>query len=377
MKSRFTIARRMLRPDRRMTSTLAPFALMMILVEALAHAQPIPPPRSFVARGFQLSSSSPLMLYGDPIGDNAVWQPLASPILGSTLETIPSGPGFGGAVCRQEFRQGQILTQDGSSLTVHTYGTRCDPAIPSGTPAASLSTASTTFIDHCASHGIYSIQGGTGTFADVIGGTGSVQFLLNSDGMVFLSIDGTIQKKVYIQAAADGEIQGRKFQQAWERPPFAPYLPTPREVVDAMLKLADVKANDVVYDLGSGDGRIVIAAAEQYAAHSVGIDLDPKLVEAAAANARQSKVEKLVEFRQQDLFKADISKATVVTLYLLPEVTRELRQKLLRELKPGTRIVSHSFDLGDWKPDKQEIIRGRAIYLWTVPEHRARQKADE
>ena len=138
-----------------------------------------------------------------------------------------------------------------------------------------------------------------------------------------------------------------------------------------MLKLANVKADDVVYDLGSGDGRIVIAAAEQYGTHGVGIDLDPKRVQEATANARQSKVEKLVQFRQGDLFQADISHATVVTLYLLPEVTRELRQKLLQELKPGTRIVSHSFDLGDWKPDKQEIVRGRAIYLWTVPEYRA------
>jgi ubiquinone/menaquinone biosynthesis C-methylase UbiE len=146
-----------------------------------------------------------------------------------------------------------------------------------------------------------------------------------------------------------------------------PYVPSPNPVVEGMLKLAGVKAGDTVYDLGCGDGRIVITAAKTYGANGVGVDINPERIEEARANARSAKVEDKVKFEENDLFKANIANATVVTLYLLPDVNVRLKPKLLKELKPGTRIVSHSFDMGDWKPEKDELIEGRHIYLWTVP----------
>jgi len=146
-----------------------------------------------------------------------------------------------------------------------------------------------------------------------------------------------------------------------------PFVPSPNEVVDGMLKLARIKRTDTLYDLGCGDGRIVIAAAKQYGAHAVGIDIDPDRIREARENARKAGVENLVRFEENDLFKADIHSATVVTLYLLPNVNMRLRPKLLKDLKPGTRIVSHSFDMEDWKPDREESIDYRHIFLWTVP----------
>jgi SAM-dependent methyltransferase len=146
-----------------------------------------------------------------------------------------------------------------------------------------------------------------------------------------------------------------------------PYVPSPNPVVDGMLKLAGVKAGDTVYDLGCGDGRIVIAAAKDHGAKGVGVDIDPERIQEARANAKTANVEDKVKFQQNDLFKADIADATVVTLYLLPSVNERLKPKLLKELKPGTRIVSHSFDMGDWKPEREEVIDGARIYLWTVP----------
>jgi len=146
-----------------------------------------------------------------------------------------------------------------------------------------------------------------------------------------------------------------------------PYVPSPNPVVNGMLKLADVKKGDVVYDLGCGDGRIVITAAKEFGAHGVGVDINPERVQEARANAKSAAVEELVKFEENDLFKANIGDATVVTLYLLPDVNVRLRPKLLKELKPGTRIVSHSFDMGDWKPEREEVVDGRHIYLWTVP----------
>jgi len=145
------------------------------------------------------------------------------------------------------------------------------------------------------------------------------------------------------------------------------YLPTPAPVVTAMLRLAGVSPADVVYDLGSGDGRIAIAAAREYGARGVGIELDARLVALARCNAREAGVEKQVEFREQDLFKADLREATVVTLFLLPEVNRRLKAKLLAELKPGARIVSHRFDIGDWPPERSAQSGGHPILLWTVP----------
>ena len=152
-----------------------------------------------------------------------------------------------------------------------------------------------------------------------------------------------------------------------------PYVPTSEQAVQAMLKLADVKKNDIVYDLGCGDGRIVIAAAKTYGAHGVGIDLNPQRVKEANENAKKAGVESLVRFEENDLFKSDFHQATVVTLFLLPEVNLRLRPKLLKDLKPGTRIVSNTFDMEDWKPDKEMNVDGpesylsRKLYMWVIP----------
>ncbi|MBD1940324.1 methyltransferase domain-containing protein [Microcoleus sp. FACHB-68] len=151
-----------------------------------------------------------------------------------------------------------------------------------------------------------------------------------------------------------------------------PYVPTPSKVVEEMLNVAGVTGNDFLYDLGSGDGRIVITAAQKFGTQGVGIDINPKLIQEAFNNAQKAGVTDRVQFLQQDLFKADLSKATVVTLYLLRSVNLKLRPKLLKELKPGTRIVSHSFDMGDWKPDRVVIVdngdRKHVLFYWVVPE---------
>ena len=146
-----------------------------------------------------------------------------------------------------------------------------------------------------------------------------------------------------------------------------PFVPTPAEAVSAMLKLAGVKQDDVVYDLGSGDGRIVIAAARQHGARGVGIDIDPARIAEGERNARAAGVERRVRFVRQDLFDADIRDATVVTLYLLPRVNQRLRPKLLAELKPGTRIVSYGFDMGDWVPERSVEVGSSTVHLWVIP----------
>lgn len=150
--------------------------------------------------------------------------------------------------------------------------------------------------------------------------------------------------------------------------PEVPFVPTPEDTVDQMLRLAEVRPGDIVYDLGSGDGRIVITAVRKYGARGVGVDIDPERVTEANQNARKAGVAQQVEFRQGDLFKAEIGEATVVTLYLLPSVNERLKPKLLSELRPGTRIVSHAFDMGDWKPVREMEVDGRTLYLWVVPE---------
>ena len=163
--------------------------------------------------------------------------------------------------------------------------------------------------------------------------------------------------------------------------PDVPYVPTTEPAVQAMLKLAGVKKTDVVYDLGCGDGRIVIAAAKNYGARGVGIDINPVRIAEAKENARKAGVEKLVRFEEKDLFQADIHEATVVTLFLLPTVNMKLRPKLLQDLKPGTRVVSNTFDMGDWKPDKEATVGGvddveaplsRDLYLWVIPQAKGR-----
>ncbi len=154
----------------------------------------------------------------------------------------------------------------------------------------------------------------------------------------------------------------------WEQGKDVPYVPTPPAVVEAMLKLAKVKIGDYVIDLGCGDGRIVVTAAQKFKARGKGVDFNPKRVEEAKQNAREAGVSDRVEFVEGDFFEADIHDATVVTLYLLPSVNLKLRPKLLRELKVGSRIVSHSFDIGDWEPDKTEEEEGRVLRLWIVTE---------
>jgi ubiquinone/menaquinone biosynthesis C-methylase UbiE len=162
------------------------------------------------------------------------------------------------------------------------------------------------------------------------------------------------------------------------RIPDVPFVPTTDEGVKAMLKMADVKNTDVVYDLGCGDGRIVIAAAKNYGAHAVGIDIDPKRIQEAKANAKQAGVENLVRFEENDLFQADIHDASVVTLFLLSSVNQRLRPKLVQDLKPGTRVVSNTFSMGDWRPDKEQTIDytdsspsfSRRFYLWIIPERK-------
>jgi SAM-dependent methyltransferase len=163
---------------------------------------------------------------------------------------------------------------------------------------------------------------------------------------------------------------GSAFPQSGKRKarrPDAPFVPSLWEITEAMLNLAKVHEGDVVYDLGSGDGRVVIVAAQKFGARGVGVEIDPALIRESRINARKAGVARRVRFIRQDLFKTDISRATVVTLYLRPEVNLRLRPKLLRELKAGTRVVSNSFDMGDWKPDKIESVAGNPVYLWTIP----------
>ena len=152
------------------------------------------------------------------------------------------------------------------------------------------------------------------------------------------------------------------------RSPDVIFVPTPYETVDAMLKVANVGNDDVVYDLGSGDGRIPIMAVQKYnAARAIGIDINPERIKEAEANLKKAGVGDRVRFLNADLFETNISDATVVTLYLLSSLNQKLLPKLQRELKPGTRIVSHAFSMGeDWKPDAERTVNGKTIYLWTV-----------
>ncbi len=146
------------------------------------------------------------------------------------------------------------------------------------------------------------------------------------------------------------------------------YVPTRQAVVDAMLELAKVTEDDVVYDLGCGDGRIVVTAAKKYGATGTGIDIDPQRIKEANANAEKAGVTDKVKFVEANLFESDVSEASVVTLYLLNSLNLKLRPILLEQLKPGTRIVSHAFNMGDWEPEKTIQVDGATVHMWTVPE---------
>jgi len=179
----------------------------------------------------------------------------------------------------------------------------------------------------------------------------------------------------YLTAAVLSAAMAAAQSSSPRREPDVPYVPTTEAAVEAMLKLAGVKKTDIVYDLGCGDGRIVISAAKNFGARAVGIDINPVRIGEARENAKKSGVEKLVRFEENDLFEANFREATVVTLFLLPHINLKLRPKLLEDLKPGTRVVSNTFDMGDWKPDKEVIVPdttddsylSHKLYLWTVP----------
>ncbi|MDQ8757670.1 methyltransferase domain-containing protein [Sphingosinicella sp. LHD-64] len=153
-----------------------------------------------------------------------------------------------------------------------------------------------------------------------------------------------------------------------EGPPLdAPYVVTDYEVVDAMLAMAAVRPEDVVIDLGSGDGRILIAAARSHGARGLGVDIDPARITESNANARAAGVTSRVAFRRQDLFETPLAEANVLTLYLAPEINLRLRPRILAEMRPGTRVVSHDFDMGDWRPNERQMVGTASIYMWIVP----------
>jgi predicted O-methyltransferase YrrM len=203
----------------------------------------------------------------------------------------------------------------------------------------------------------------------------SLMLLVAGIGVVSFGIAGcTGQKYVVEQSEAEQETTQTQLpsetNQVRQVRADVPYVPTPQPVVDAMLSLAKVNKDDILYDLGSGDGRIVITAAQRFGTRGTGIDIDSQRITEANANAKQAGVTDKVKFVQEDLFNTDFSKATVVTLYLLPEVNSKLRPKLLSQLKPGTRIVSHDFDIRGWQPERTVKVQGpereHTIYYWTV-----------
>ncbi|MBX9759833.1 MAG: methyltransferase domain-containing protein [Beijerinckiaceae bacterium] len=150
-----------------------------------------------------------------------------------------------------------------------------------------------------------------------------------------------------------------------------PFVPTPQQVVDKMLELANVQKTDFLIDLGSGDGRIPVTAAQRFGVRALGVDINPQRIKEANERAQAAAVTNLVEFRQADLFETDISQANVLTMYLLPSVNMKLRPKIWSDMKPGSRVVSHAFDMGDWAPEQKVTVDGRTVYLWTVPPRKA------
>jgi len=164
---------------------------------------------------------------------------------------------------------------------------------------------------------------------------------------------------------------GVAWAQDLESKKIVPYVPTPQDVVERMLDIAGVKKGDVVYDLGCGDGRIVVTAAKKYGVKAIGFEIDPERIKESHENIQKAGVEKLVEIRQQDIMTVDLSGATVLTMYLLPDVNMRLRPAIQKQMKPGSRIVSHDFDMGDWKPERTERVKDSSgwdhtIYLWRI-----------
>ena len=179
-----------------------------------------------------------------------------------------------------------------------------------------------------------------------------------------------IRSVVLVATMVVASIPGASIASAQEAPARRPdviYVPTPEAVVEAMLQVANVTKNDIVYDLGCGDGRIPVTAAKKYGATGVGIDIDPQRIKEAKENVAKNNVGDKVTIVQGDLFEQDLSGASVITLYLLPSLHVKLMPKLMKECKPGTRIVSHAFDMGDWKPEKELDVEGRKVYFWTIP----------
>lgn len=192
--------------------------------------------------------------------------------------------------------------------------------------------------------------------------------------VLLVSTFGVVPPAVAGDAGSAAATQATATEEKTTRAPDVIYVPTPQNVVEAMLKVAKVTKDDVLFDLGSGDGRIVITAAKLYGTRGTGIDIDPQRIKEANENAKAAGVTDMVKFVQADLFQQDLSNADVVTLYLLPSLNLKLMPKLLEELKPGARVVSHAFDMGDWKPDQTLDVEGRRVYLWIIPKDKSSVK---
>lgn len=175
-----------------------------------------------------------------------------------------------------------------------------------------------------------------------------------------------MRRRQFLQVLGGAGLAWPAIHAAAQRTPDVIFVPTAYTTVNAMLKLAEVTSRDIVYDLGCGDGRFVVTAAMEFGARGVGIDIDPQRIAEAREFAKKMGMADKVRFIEGDLFEADISEATVVTLYLLTRLNIKLRPKLMKELKPGTRIVSHAFDMGDWAPEKTVNVGGSSIYLWRI-----------
>lgn len=213
----------------------------------------------------------------------------------------------------------------------------------------------------------------TGSFHQSAQGAGAVTLI--SICLIFLALASVAEARSSLRSLEQTHKTQRAARKKPLRKPDVIYYPTPPETVAEMLRMAQVKKGDVLYDLGSGDGRIPIAAAKEFGIRAVGIEIDPKLVKEAEDNARAAGVSDLVSFRNEDMFRIDVREATIVTLYLSEKLNVLLLPKLLSELRPGSRILSHDFRMGDWKPEQTVRVPWgklyRTVYMWTVPKKSA------